>query len=113
MHTSADETTLKRSQGRPFVLVYNLEQDHTEQLKLLNIDGASIEVVNYGPFDNGYLLLGLSSGKLLALDLLDMEVILNLNLFDCPIKSITFEPTNLVFVASERKEMVALNLVKR
>lgn len=34
-------------------------------------------------------------------------------MFQQEIKDITFEPTNLIFVTSKKREMVALNLVKR
>lgn len=43
----------------------------------MNIKGASITAINYGPFDNGYLLLGLSNGVLLVIDLSEMEVIMH------------------------------------
>ncbi len=83
-------------------------------MKLLNIKGASITAINYGPFDNGYLLLGLSDGVLLAIDLSEMEVIMHVQLFDnIAVKDICFEPTNLIFVTSKKREMVALNLVKK
>ncbi len=43
-----------------------------------------------------------------------MEVILHAHLFDhVAIKDIAFEPTNMIFVTSQKKVMVALYLVKR
>lgn len=38
---------------------------------------------------------------------------MNYQLFNCAIKSITFEPTNLVFVASKNKDLVTVSLVKK
>ena len=86
-----------------------------EKFKIINTinEEDEIRAINYGPFDNGYLLLGFSSGQLLGIDLLDMELILNIKLFDEPIQNITYEPTNLVFISSDSKEMVALNLIKK
>lgn len=69
-------------------------------MKLLNIKGARVTATNYGPYDNGYLLVGLSSGMLLVIDMHEMEVIMQLNLFDSAVYSLKFEPTNLVFASS-------------
>ena len=76
---------------------------------------AFVTTINFGPFDNGYLLLGLSCGTLLSLDFHSLDIILNIQVFkkNEAIKSITFEPTNLVFVASKNKEVVSLNLIKK
>jgi hypothetical protein len=45
-------------------------------MKILNMREASITCVNYGPFDNGHLLLGLSVGILIVIDLFEMEMIM-------------------------------------
>ena len=98
---------------KPYVMQFNLKTKQCDKIKLLNVKGASVTATNFGPFDNGYLLLGFSSGVLLAIDLLEMEAILHAQLFDNPISSIGFEPTNMIFVCSKNREVVALNLVKK
>ena len=99
---------------KPFIMQYNIQSRQAEKVRLLSIKGDSITAVNFGPFDNGYLLLGTSSGMLLAVDLLEMEVILHAHVFDnVALTNISIEPTNMVFVSSAEKEMVALNLVKK
>ena len=92
-------------------MLYNIDKQDVERIKLLNVREASITCVNYGPFDNGHLLIGLSNGNLLVIDTLAMEVIMQEQLFEGPINEITFEPTNLVFVSSKDNEMVALTLI--
>mmetsp|Transcript_37601 Transcript_37601/g.27725 ORF Transcript_37601/g.27725 Transcript_37601/m.27725 type:complete len:129 (-) Transcript_37601:96-482(-) len=99
---------------KPFIMQYNLQTHTCDKVKLLNVKGAYLTSTNFGPFDNGYLLLGFSSGVLLAVDLLEMEAILHAQLFDnVAITNICFEPTNMIFASSRNKEMVALSLVRR
>jgi len=93
-------------------MIYNFATSKVEQLKILNLHGSTITKTTFGPFDNGYLLLGLSSGTLLALDLPEFEIVAVEKLFPgVPISNICYEPTNLVFVSSENKQVVALNLL--
>jgi hypothetical protein len=42
---------------------------------------AYVTTVNFGPFDNGYLLLGLSCGALIALDFHTFDIIMSLQIF--------------------------------
>lgn len=46
---------------RPFLIKINLETQMPEVIKVLRMDDYISEVA-YGPYDNGYLLVGLSSG---------------------------------------------------
>lgn len=55
----------------------------------------------------------MSSGVIVALELHDLEIVMQEQIFDAPIESITFEPTNLVFVSSTNKDLVAINLIKK
>ena len=66
---------------KPFLMMYNIQNECVENLKLLNINDAQITCINFGPFDNGYLLLGLSSGVLLAIEPSTMNIVINLQLF--------------------------------
>ncbi len=43
---------------------------------MIETDYGSVTAVNYGPFDNGYILLGLEQGVLLAFDMYDLDIIL-------------------------------------
>lgn len=80
--------------------MYNIRNQSIDKIKLLETTYGHITCVNYGPFDNGYLLVGLSQGVLLAFDIYDLSIIMQEKIFDVAITHMTFEPTNLVFVTS-------------
>ena len=74
------------------------------------MDYKNINCINYGPFDNNYLLLGLDNGELLGIDLYSLNVVLGCQLFSGPIKSICFDPANLVLISGE-SEVLGLTIV--
>jgi hypothetical protein len=47
----------------------NLENSVPEVIKILRLDD-KVSAIGFGPYDNGYLLVGMESGLLLAFDLL-------------------------------------------
>jgi hypothetical protein len=63
---------------------------------------AMITCINYGPYDNGHVLVGMSDGTLIAFDGVTMNKLFKLDIFECtdPIGNICFDPTQLVFVTS-------------
>ena len=91
----------KKVQSKSFIMLYNLQTHSLHSIKILNIHDAQITAVNYGPFDNGYLVIGLSTGLVIIIDIHTMDVIMEVQLFKCAVKTITFEPTHLIFVASK------------
>ena len=52
---------------KPYIMKINLENSEPEVIKILRIDD-KIRTIAYGPYDNGYLLLGMDSGLLLIFD---------------------------------------------
>lgn len=46
---------------RPFIMKVNLETQKADVIKILSIED-KISTINYGPYDNGYLLIGMVSG---------------------------------------------------
>lgn len=66
----------KKLQNKQFILLYNLQTLRQHKIKIMNINDATITAVNYGPFDNGYLVIGLSSGLLIIIDIHTMDVII-------------------------------------
>ena len=72
--------------------------------------------MGFGPYDNGYLLLGLKSGTLLILDTITLDKLCQLNLtrlLGIPLTSITsfsFDPTNHLFVLFKSGDTVCLSL---
>lgn len=66
----------KKISTKSFIMVYNLQSPSINKLKILKINDATITAINYGPFDNGYLVLGLSTGLLIIVDIHTMEIIM-------------------------------------
>lgn len=69
-----------------------------------------ITCLSYGPYDNGYILLGFNDGTLLSLDFLSFSIFDKKQAFEyVAITSVNFEPTRFIFVGSEQGDMVALS----
>ena len=60
---------------------YNLESSQAEIIKIIDID-SEITCINYGPYDNGHIMVGLQDGKLLAFDFLTLERLETVKIFD-------------------------------
>ena len=52
---------------RPFIVKINLENSEPEVIKILKTED-KITAVGYGPYDNGYLIVGLNSGNIIIFD---------------------------------------------
>ena len=83
-----------------------------------------VTAIEFGPYDNGYILAGMQSGRLLVYDPVTLERVKDFNVFTKgkmrgelklaePICSISFEPTELVFVSSSHGSIAALSIVKK
>lgn len=84
----------------PFLLKLDLETKVPELIKVMQVQ-SEVTALSFGPYDNNYLLVGLSTGYLLVYDVIEMERIATLNLFDNePITRLTYEPANLIFAGS-------------
>mmetsp|Transcript_40405 Transcript_40405/g.38893 ORF Transcript_40405/g.38893 Transcript_40405/m.38893 type:complete len:163 (+) Transcript_40405:211-699(+) len=105
-------TCFYKAKVKPFLMKVNLETQKADIIKILNIDD-KISVLNFGPYDNGFLLVGMKSGALLCFDCFSLDKIQQLALFTTPVKSIELEPTNLIMVGSMQGEIVALNVIKK
>lgn len=69
---------------------------------------------NYGPYDNGYLVIGTSSGHLLTIDPKNLNRISSQKLFHEENESISCiqnEPTQMIFVSSNKGRVKAVNIV--
>lgn len=94
-------------------MVFNLETCQAELIKIM--DGLTqITCVNYGPFDNGHILVGFDDGRLIAFDYLTLERLEQVKVFhDASITSISFDPTNYVFVGGSNGKMICLSYIDR
>lgn len=91
---------LYRGIPTPFLLKLCLQTKTPEMIKVLQV-GAEVTTCSFGPFDNNYLLIGLDSGFLLVYDVIEMERVASLNLFENEaVTKISYEPTNLIFASS-------------
>ena len=81
-------------------------------IKILDIQ-CDVTCVNYGPYDNGHILLGLSDGTLIAFDFITLERLESVSVFtdNVAITCITFEPTHQIFVGGDNGKMIALSYV--
>eukprot|EP00347_Sterkiella_histriomuscorum_P010860 403374647 len=108
-----EETQDESQLPQTFIMLFNINLLQIENIQLLQTQHGTVTTLNFGPFDNGYILLGLSGGVLIALESNNLNIIMQEKLFDHAVTQIDFEPTNLVIVSSARNEVVALNIVKR
>ena len=87
-------------------------------------DNDAITALEFGPYDNGYVLAGMQSGRLLVYDPVTLERVKDFKVFTRgkmrgelteaePISQISMEPTELVFVASSQGSVAALSIVKK
>ncbi|CDW71649.1 UNKNOWN [Stylonychia lemnae] len=100
-------------QRRCFIMIFNLEENQAETIKIIDTN-AEISCINYGPYDNGHILVGLTDGKLIAFDYLTLERLESVKIFDdIAITSITFDPTNYIFVGSETGKLICLSYIDK
>ena len=69
--------------------------------------------MNYGPYDNGHIILGLSNGQIVAYDFINLKRLEQVTVFDTnvAVQCITFEPTQQIFVGGSNGKMIALSYV--
>ena len=83
-----------------------------------------ITSLSFGPYDNGYVLAGMLSGKLLIFDPISLERVNDFDIFTKgkmkgelkvsePITSISMEPTELVFLTSPMGSVAAVSIIKK
>lgn len=73
-----------------------------------SIAAAQITVVNYGPFDNGHICVGFSTGHVLILSSFDLASIYRTQVFQAedpqrpiPVSKIIYDPLNTMIVTSD------------
>jgi hypothetical protein len=83
-----------------------------------------ITALEYGPYDNGYVLSGMLSGKLFVYDPLTLNRVNDFDIFTKgkmrgqlkvsePITNISMEPTELVFLTSPMGSVAAISIIKK
>ena len=73
-----------------------------------------ISCLAYGPYDNGHVLIGTSTGDFLAFNSLNLTKICNVKVALYPVTSLTIEPTQSVLVGvQETQEVIALTFIEQ
>ena len=107
-------TVLFKKEVRNFLMVFSLESGDADLIKVVDDSGSQVTCLNYGPYDNGHILVGTSDGRLLAFDYLTLARLDTVEVFpQKAVTCITFDPTNYVFVGSEEGKVVALTYKDR
>lgn len=65
----------------------------TQQPTACKLVKGIINSMEYGPYDNGHIVVGTSYGNLIIFDSINLTKILHYSMFYCGISSITFDPT--------------------
>ena len=81
------------------IIEERIVSEDTTMIKLFDGDSCEIISVGFGPFDNGHIILGLSTGHVLVLSQFDMASLYRAKVFDpvtlnapVPVSSLTFDP---------------------
>jgi hypothetical protein len=76
----------------PFIMKYDREQPKKTVSRVYKSKG-HITCLMYGPYDNGHILVGTSTGDFFAFETMTLVKLCNVKVSDCPITSICIEPT--------------------
>ena len=79
-------------------MLYDRFKQHTSLTKLFETNSeiqsnVQISAVEYGPYDNGHILTGLTNGLFIAFDSLNLTKLCQIKICDSPVTSICIEPT--------------------
>ena len=78
-------------------MIYDRERTERSVVRLFKSKG-QITCVQYGPYDNGHILVGLSTGDFFAFDTVSLKKLCDIKLSDCPITHICIEWVQMVLV---------------
>ena len=81
-------------------------------IKCFQSEHAEITCLNFGPFDNGHIVLGFNTGHILILSSFDMASLYRMQVFESvgnfappiPVTKIVFDPLQTVIAASSSLE---------
>ncbi len=74
--------------------------------------------MGFGPYDNGYLLIGMKSGNIIIIDPVSLDKLAQINvgkyvhkpLCSTKITSFTFDPTQIILVNFDQGDLIGLTL---
>ena len=74
-----------------------------------------ITCLAYGPYDNGHILIGTSTGDFLAFNAITLQKICNVKvgMNNCPVTSLAIDPTQAVLVGlKDTQEVISLTFIE-
>ena len=96
----------------PILMIYDCEQQQKSVVKLFKSRGL-ITCCHFGPYDNGHILVGTSTGDFLDLDSVTLKKLCNIKISDFMVSNITIEWTQLVIIGVQQTgEMIALSFIE-
>jgi hypothetical protein len=93
-------------------MIYDRESPFLSKLKLFKSKG-KITCLHYGPYDNGHILVGTSTGDFFAFNSVDLKKMVNVKLAESPISSIAIEWTQVVLVGvRDGQSVIAISFIE-
>ena len=82
---------------QPQIMLFDRSKHENSVTKPFQSKGLISSLV-YGPYDNGHILVGLTTGDFFAFDSMNLTMLVNVKISESPVTSIAVEPTQLVLV---------------
>jgi len=86
-------------------MLFDRSRHESSVTKAFNSKGL-ITCLVYGPYDNGHILVGLTTGDFFAFDSMNLTKLVNVKISNNPVTSISVEPTQLVLVGCKADQSV-------
>lgn len=77
---------------QPFIMLFDRSRHESSVTRTFTSDGLISSLV-YGPYDNGHILIGMTTGDFFAFDSMQLTRLVNVKVANSPITSISIEPT--------------------
>ena len=98
---------------QPFLMIFDRVKQDLTVVKAFKSRGL-ISCLAYGPYDNGHVLVGTSTGDFLAFNSLNLTKICCVKVAQYPVTSLTIEPTQSVLVGvHETQEVTSLTFIEQ
>ena len=106
----------KKNSQKQFII--QVGQDRIQKSKMLETSSDEITALGFGPYDNGYILIGMKTGNIIILDPISLEKLAQINiskyvhrtLNNNKITGLTFDPTQMIFVNFDQGDLIGLTL---
>ena len=95
-------------------MIYDRALERPSSVYIFEKVKGNITCLKYGPYDNGHIVVGFSSGIIVLLDTLSLNKLFERQIFEIgnAVKCITFDPTNLIIASTDDGEVVSLSLLE-